>query len=566
MPDPIALIPTRLSTTPFGLASRVAHTLAGRSVLAHTVARVARVGLIKKIVLVHEAGDDPVSLLGGRAFGVPVFGFVVTGGLTYPHQHKHAAARKWSLEAWRGGLGGATCYDELWPAAPLFEAMKHHGSESALLVGADWPLVDPEYCRRVLELHLTYPQNMQMTFTQAPPGLAGVAIGRNLIDQIAQNDVSLGQLIGYNPLKPQADPIGRDLCVQIPASVRSCACRLVYDTPATAAMIDRLFEQMGDGLSSADAQVVTAGVSALGERTDEGFATLPQMVTLELTPRRSVNGPIVPQHHIRLDRPDMAIDAALKIVGQLGADQDTVLTLGGLGDALLHPRWEKVVAAAQRAGVLGMAVETDLLVDQEVLERLLDLPIDIITVRLNADTAATYKKVMDPADTLGDGFAKTIANLEWLINHRRGQTPPSATDANGLQNAGLPWLVMRLAKTIDTLGDMETFFDRWVHYAGHAVIEPATTGCGLIADASPVRMDPPGRFACRQVTRRMTIHCDGQVAQCDQDWLGRACGGDAVVTPLADIWRLMQPLRQAHAGGRWDELPLCRDCHEWHRP
>ena len=53
MADSIALILTRLDTTCFGLDSLVGHSLAGRSVLAHTVARVARVKSLSKIILVH---------------------------------------------------------------------------------------------------------------------------------------------------------------------------------------------------------------------------------------------------------------------------------------------------------------------------------------------------------------------------------------------------------------------------------------------------------------------------------------------------------------------------------
>lgn len=98
------------------------------------------------------------------------------------------------------------------------------------------------------------------------------------------------------------------------------------------------------------------------------------------------------------------------------------------------------------------------------------------------------------------------------------------------------------------------------------MVEPATSGCGLMPELSPVRMDGPVRTACRQVPQRMTIHSDGRVALCDQDWLGRACAGNAAMTPLAEIWQAMRPVRQTHEQGRWGELELCGSCREWHRP
>ncbi len=565
-PATIALVPTRLKSTVFGLPSRVGDPLAGEPVLVHTVARLARVKHVQRIVLIHDAVENPLPLLADRDFGVPVCGFVGPCGLSDPYQHKHAAARKWSLAAWRGGLGGATCYDELLPASSWYAAMEHHNAQAALIVGADWPLIDPAYCQQVIDLHRRHPKEMQLTFTQAPPGLGGIAIGRDLVGQMAKSNVSLGQIIAYNPAKPQPDPIGRDVCVQIPAAVRSFVGRFIFDTPATAAMIQCVVQHLGDRHACADAEAVTQVAAGIDGPTTDQFAHLPQMVTLELTPRRCVSGPATVQHHVSLDRADMPLENALRIVEQLGDDRSTVLTLGGLGDPLCFEGWDRVISAAYRAGVMGICVETDLWVSQSLLETLLALPIDVVSVRLNADTAQTYRQAMDPDDKLCDGFAKVIANLQWLINQRNRRTNQLLTQPNGVGRVGLPWVVPRLVKTAHTLDDMETFFDKWLYYAGHAVIEPATSGCGLAPNLSPVPMDPPGRFGCRQVIRRMTIHSDGRVAQCDQDWLGRACGGDAATAPLAQIWHSMAVLREAHDRGQWDQLSLCASCHEWHRP
>jgi len=568
MNEPIALITTRLNTSFLGLESLVGQSLADKSVLAHTVGRVAQIQNIRKIVLLHDAKHDPTPLLGGCDFAVQVCPFACDLSLPTSLMSRIAASRKWALAAWRGGLGGTTCYDELLPAEPMHTAMKQHEADSALLIGADWPLVDPDYCQRVLELHLAQPDDMQMTFTQAPPGIAGIAIGRKLVGQVADNQVHFGHLLAYNPMKPQADPIGKDPCVQISAQVRSCARRFIYDTPASAGLIDAVADKLGPKqLHEANAQTICEVVDRMAQdRTDNGFAHLPQMITLELTPRRRVTGPITPQHNVEFNRPDMPIDTALKIVNQLGVDQDTVLTLGGLGDSLLHPEWHQVVTAARQAGVLGIAVETDLLVEEDELEQLVSLPIDVVSVRLNADTTKGYQKVMDPENLHDDGFAKIIRNMQSLFNLRKDRDKKALVAGSEPSGEKLPWFVPRLIKTNDTIDDMETFFDRWLSYGCHPVIEPATQGCGLAPQLSPVRMDPPGRFACRQISRRMTIHSDGRVAQCDQDWLGRASAGDATYIPLVDLWQKLRTLRQNHNQEQWNEIALCSSCHEWHRP
>lgn len=543
MPNVIALIPTDLQRGRLGLASRVSHPLAGRSVLARTLDRVARVPGVSKIVLVHPAGQSPRESLGGATFGKPVENFADPAGLSDAYLPMRTAARKWSPHAWRGGLGGMTCYDELLPAAPLLAALREHNADAALLVGADWCLVDPAWCQKVIDLHVEHPEAMQFTFTQAPPGLCGAVAGASLLQQLAENPAAtIGQILGYVPSRPQADPIGRDVCVQIPPGIRGCAKRFIYDTPRAAAMIDALGATIDE-----DAAAITDAVSSAAC----GFALLPQQVTLELTPVRPVNGPLTPQHYVLLNRPPISLDSALRVVEQVGKAGDVALTLGGLGDALLCPHWDQIVTAARDAGVLSICIETDLHVDKATLHKLVELPVDVVSVRLNADRATNYERLMG-----SDRFSNVIGAMQHLFEIRGKRK----------DKAGVPWMVPRLVKTPDTLEDLEAFFDKWVHYLGHAVIEPATSGCGLMPELSPVNMAPPRRRPCRQIAGRMTVHSDGRVARCDQDWLARGAAGDVTMQELPEIWKSLDGVRARHDAGEWNELDLCGSCHEWHRP
>jgi len=552
MPDTIAIILADASTTRFGLPSMLSREVAGRNVLSHTVARARRVEGVRGIAIVHPAGQDVASLIDdvGDVTFVPI-----AEGWTDRYQASRIAARKWSLTAWRGGLAGATCYDELLPAKPVLQAFDACSASAAVVLGGDWMLLDPAITGKVLSLHLQYPQAMPMTFCQAPPGLAGIAVSRTFIDELVKNpSSSVGQVLAYVPTHPQADPIGKDVCVQIPANVRNTSRRYICDKPRSAAMIDALASRLGDVFATADGSLIADTVRDIeAEATD---TPLPQQVTLELTPRREVNGPIVPQHYVTLAREAMDVDAALAIVEQIGRAGmgDTALTLGGLGDALLHESWRAVVDAAKATGVLGICIETDLLVDQQTLRDVLDAGVDVVSVRMNADTPETYAKVMGV-----DRYKTVLDNLQFLFDQRQRRAVSGGP-------TGLPWIVPRLVKAADTLADMEDFFDKWVHYLGHAVIEPATSGAGQMPELSPVNMAAPQRRPCRQVTRRLTVLSNGCVAQCDQDWRGQAAAGDARREQLASIWQRAAGFRKAHQDGRWNELELCKNCHEWHRP
>jgi hypothetical protein len=260
----------------------------------------------------------------------------------------------------------------------------------------------------------------------------------------------------------------------------------------------------------------------------------------------------------------MTLDMALSIVRELGGPGDVALTLGGLGDPLLHEHWNQVAAAAHDAGVLSIAIETDLLVETETLDRILSAPIDLVTIRLHADSAATYQRVHGV-----DRYTRVLDNIAYLMNHRTDRET-ACTPSAGPARHGLPWIVPRFMKTVDTLPEMETFFDRWTHFTGHAVIDPPCPGQGpqgpLMPDLGPVPMAPPRRTPCRQLSLRLTIHSDGRVARCDQDWLAAGAPPAPPDASLADIWTCMDTLRAAHDAAQWTDLGICAPCRQWHRP
>lgn len=578
-PTAMAVIPVDLNQSSFGLPWDLSRVMHGRNILAHTLLRVARIEKLAGIILLHPAEQDISPLLEGLKLSLPVHCFSVAadradGGLSDAMRPMRLAARKASPASWRGGLGGMTVYDEILAAGPMAEALAKHNADAGVLIGAGWMLVDPAITSDVLKIHLEYPEAMQLTFCQAAPGLAGLAMSRGLLEQFASNGACVGQVLAYNPQRPQADPIGRDVCAQILPQVRDCPYRVIHEFPRDAARIEQLASTWdATRFAAAGAVEVALALGELGESCESGTSGedqkfLPREVTLELTPKRATHGPLLPQFHVKLERPNMSLDTAKKVFAQLGKDRDTFVVLGGLGDALLHPQWDEFVLAAHDAGVLGVCVETDLLVDESVLGRLLELPIDVISVRINADKSATYRKVMtsDADDSQGgaDPFKKCIGNMQWLLNTRnaRWQGEKPAADAK----AGLPWIVPSLVKTADTFGDMETFFDRWMVYTNAAVIAPAQTGCGLMPAQSPVHMTPPRRRTCRQLARRLTILSDGSVAQCDQDWLSRASVGNVNECSLLEMTAALKKSRVLHDQKRWDELALCSGCDEWHRP
>lgn len=548
----ITIIVADVSVGRLGHARRLDAPLAGRPVLWHTLQRAVRITRAGRIVVVHPPGQHPLADFDTGSFDKPIDCFAHADAAGDAYTARTQSARKWALSGWRGGLAGTTAWDELLPAAPLVAALKHFGGEAAAIVGGDWCAFDPEYADALLELHLDAPEAMKLTFTQAPPGLSPIVVGRSVLQDFAEKQATFGSALAYNPKRPALDPIGRECNLPIAATVRDTARRFVADAPGRWQPLERAAAVLGDDFPGADAVAITDACRAWETAHPEYvFTDLPEQITIELTPRRVPDGPIVPLHHLDPPRGEMDFDLACEVLSQCAGK---AVTLGGLGDALLHPRWGELVQAAHDADVFGLHLETDLLLPREELAPLIDgfkKPIDIISVRLNADTAATYTKVMGV-----DRLPEVMGNLQWLFDHR------SANDDN---RAGVPWIIPRLIKTAETLKDLESFFERWMTVVGHAVIErPMTLGTGgfaLLEDQSPVPMDPPWRPPSpHQVKRRLTVLSDGTVTMCGQDALGRAALGNAADATLLELW---QSAPELEIPGQKDDSPVCRRCHDW---
>lgn len=544
-----------------GLPSRFDRQLGPMTVLDWLVQRLNQARHVNAIVLISPDGQ-PGPSLDPRVSAEKVTCLSASGPLRPADHGARVAARKWAPAAWRGGLGGLTCYDEQLHAELMVEALDAVEASAGLIVSADWPLVDPALCDAVIERHATHPDELKTTFTQAPPGLCGFLVARTLLADMARDRATLGHLLEYRPAYPQPDPIALHACVQVSPAVRDCPVRLTVDAPRWARIVEHVVQRVLDELpgtcDSADPALL-AGHRLLNAEsivnTARRFARdhppdLPQTIAVELTTRRPANGPITPQHHVDLSRDDLTRETACRLFEQFAEQPDTAIMFAGLGDALMHEGWLDMIQAARDAGAWGVGLQTDLQVDQPTLEKLVEAPLDLIVIDLNADTPQTYERLMG-----GDALDVIRNRIQWLLTHRRTG-----------QGLARPWIVPRMVKTRDNVSELEPFFDRWMHFAGYAVVTGPTIGGGLMPEQAVIDMAPPTRFACRQLARRMTILSSGRVAMCDQDWAGDHAIGRIDDKSISEQWKHLCSIERDHQAGNWDGYALCCTCRQWHRP
>jgi hypothetical protein len=332
------------------------------------------------------------------------------------------AARNWS-DGWRGGLLSTCDFDLGFHAPWVKEIVAELGSEAVVLVDPSAGLVDADLIDQIVD-HATGHESVQICFTQAAPGLAGALLKPSLLDQLAAARTHPGRLLGYMPDQPVRDPIGGDGCVSVPARIARTTRSFKLDS-------DRQIARVAEASVSLNGELLSSGAEALIHRLSwsNEVDPLPREIVIELNTDRASNAIFSPRRHREINREPMSVELAKRLFDQVAEADDARVTLGGVGDPLLHPRVMEIIDAAKRAGVRAIHVETDLLVrDPSVIDGLVDSLIDVVSVRLPAVSQQTYREVMGV-----DGLAAALENVRRFVTrrHERGRGVP-------LLQAGVP--------------------------------------------------------------------------------------------------------------------------------
>ncbi len=432
-----------------GTPRDLARPIAGMNALARTLGRIARSSRIRRAVIISPDSETVRTIAGDAPAGLDI-DFVTAPSNAIIHG-SIARARAFSRASWRGGIAGLTIYDEIISPRVMRDAVAAAGADAALVIGGDWPLVDPALCDAVIDRFAEAPDDHRLTFTQAPPGLAGCLISKELLNDITPHAgalaATIGGILGYHPARPGADQIGRDRCAEIPPAVRDALARFIADDPACAAVV----EHLGDRALDADAEEIAGAWREV--RTTRCAA--PEHVIIELALGKPPHGvwPIWDRHTNPAHRL-MPVECAETIIREaLVARPGAAITFAGAGDPLTHPDLPRLMSLSQQLGAGAIHVRTPLTADADIID-IAASHADIISVDLYANSAATYERI-----TGMDRFRRAIEMINRLHERRAGES-------------AAPWIVPRLTRCDESLHEVEAFYDKWLAVLGAASIDP----------------------------------------------------------------------------------------------
>lgn len=459
---------------------------------------------------------------------------------TTPIMQAMAASLRWA-DGWRGAVLGATPFDAGFHPRALLDLLGTQQADAALLVDPAAALVDPALLDQLV-LHAENTPAAYYTFMPTAPGTSGLLLRKAAIEELAGSGSFPGRLLNYWPDLPGRDPIALDPCAPYPTPLARTLHRFLLDSKRQVEQFDRSTSDLNGQLIRTPAETLLGRLGPVAHR-------FPREVVLELTPRRAVPAAHYAATHLQLERPDFSLDHTRALFDELAGCDDLRLTFAGAGDPLLHPQAAEIIAAAQKAGIPAIAVETDLIdIPHEIVVRLAETAVDLIAVQIPAASAEVYRRVMGR-----DGLSQVLGTMQTLLR-RLGELGKAT-----------PIVVPVFTKLQENLAEMESWYDHWLRTLGCAVIRGASDCAGQIPEASPVDMTPPKRRSCHRLDWRLTVLSDGRVVPCENDVAGRQSLGRLGTNRIADLWGgPMQTLRRAHSSG---ELPpLCTACRDWHRP
>ena len=528
---------------PAGGPSQLLTPVADQPVLARTLRRVAQIEGLRQRCLVVRPRDQEAAAAALRESGVAdSFELLASDTVPRPRRVLLTTARKWNLESWRGGLLGSTWFDEYVEPAAAALVLRHYRCDAVFCFDGHQPVLDPGIATAMLQHADASQQRSKLTFTQTPPGLAGVVLRDEALHDLLEWQIPVGLALSYRPELAQTDPIVHEACFHVAPEVAQTAARFTGDTRRSRELLEMALRELGDDVS---AMRLCEWIRAPGH---DRAGPLPVEIELELTtgdplPRSKLRprGQRVPGRELQA----ADVEALRRVAHELAEYDDRLVYLGGHGDPLAHPEFARVCHELRAAGVYGLAVGTPLVnLGEEQVSALFEHQVDVVEVFLDAHDPETYSRVQ------GDqAFDRVRENIRRLEQRRRQSSAPR------------PIVVCSLTRCADTIHDQDEFYDHWILETGAAVIRRYNDYGGLLAPDSLLPSWPAEPGPCRRLATHLVLLADGRATFCDQDVSGAEQIADWRRERMRDIWRRQsERVRERSLQGGVGPLAKCFTC------
>lgn len=252
-------------------------------------------------------------------------------------------------------------------------------------------------------------------------------------------------------------------------------------------------------------------------------------------------------------------DVYKKTIDEIASHKITVLRMSPAGEALIHAQFLDQVRYAKEKGVRPINLTTNgLTLDnpafengkkvpgKTLLDRLIELDIDIIDISLDAATRQKYEKIR-----VGSNYHRVWSNLHRLLYLRERKRASTK-------------VMISIIQQPDAMDEVDQFVKYWTPYVDRVLVRPFLENLGLTPEAKSLGVKD--RWPCPQFWKRVTISADGSIRFCVVDWLDKSAVGNIKETTIQAVWKSAEyeRLRGCHLRGAFGEAhSICAPCTDW---
>lgn len=274
------------------------------------------------------------------------------------------------------------------------------------------------------------------------------------------------------------------------------------------------------------------------------LAALPVEYIVETTAKCNLYCPMCPRETHKQPKADMSDTVFERLVRESAQSAEHMMLIG-LGEPFMDPKIFERIEFCHRHSISTLLSTNGTFLDQRVAERLLDSPLEQLTLSFDGASKETYEFYRKGAkfDKVRDNFV----NFAKLKDARRSRMQVVAQMVHMQRNAG----------------EVDEFVRFWSGIPGVDQIRIKEDETNLMRpDAGHAAGD--WKYPCHYLWRGpMYVKQNGDVYPCCQSYmLDGAPVGNIAEHSLEQIWNSedMQHLRRAHSTGRAGEIDMCARC------